>query len=189
MLTEIGVPGAWRGADRVDAGADLQHGDGRAAVAQRRLHHRHLAQAAVRLQLLDRHHRRLLVSRVFLAPVRQQPLHRRDDGVLHLIHRVDGELFGQPDASAQRLALDQRGAADLRDPGLVPGDPALPDHAGLWPRQQCVVGHRGRGDLCHALRDLHLPAIRPEHSDRARRGGAGRRRHRRGRSISRSICR
>ncbi len=33
-----------------------------------------------------------------------------------------------------------------------------------------------RGDLRHALCDLHLPAIRPEHPDRARRVGADRRR-------------
>ena len=42
--------------------------------------------------------------------------------------------------------------------------------------QQPVVGDRGPGDVRDALRDLHLPGIRPEHPDRARRVGAHRRR-------------
>ena len=71
----------------------------------------------------------------------------------------------------------ERGAVDLCDPGLVPGDPVLPDHAELRAEQQSVVGDRGAGDVRHALCDLHLPAIRQEHPARARRSGAHRRRH------------
>ena len=55
--------------------------------------------------------------------------------------------------------------------------------------EQSVVGDRRAGDLRHALRDLHLPGIRPEHSDRARRVGADRRRLAASRSISASTCR
>ena len=43
--------------------------------------------------------------------------------------RLADQLLGRADAHPQRLAADQRGAADLRDPGVVPGDPVLPDHA------------------------------------------------------------
>ena len=53
--------------------------------------------------------------------------------------------------------------------------PVLPDHADLRPDQQSVVGDRRRGHLRDAVRDLHLPAVRHEHPDRARRGGADRR--------------
>ena len=47
-----------------------------------------------------------------------------------------------PDAHPARLAGLQRRADDLCDPGLVPGDPVLSDHADLRPDQQSVVGHR-----------------------------------------------
>ena len=42
--------------------------------------------------------------------------------------------------------------------------------------QQSVVGDRGAGDVRDAVRDLHLPGVRPKHPDRARRVGAHRRR-------------
>ncbi len=74
-----------------------------------------------------------------------------------------------------RLAADQCRAADLSDAGVIPGDPVLSDDADLRARQQCLVDHRGRGDLCDPVRDLHLPAIRTKHSLGARRGGADRR--------------
>ena len=107
-------------------------------------------------QLLDRGHRGLLVPRVFLAPVRQQPLCRRAVTFPHAADRLAGQLLDRPDAHPQRLAGQQRGAADLCDPGLVPGDPVLPDHAELRAGEQSVVGDRRRGHLRDTLCDLHL---------------------------------
>ena len=54
------------------------------------------------------------------------------DDVPDVAHRLAGQLHGRPDASAQRLDAEQRGADDLRHPGVVPGDPVLSDHADLW---------------------------------------------------------
>ena len=48
---------------------------------------------------------------------------------LTLLDRLAGQLLDRPDAHPERLAGQQRGAADLCDPGVVPGDPVLPDHA------------------------------------------------------------
>ena len=79
---------------------------------------------------------------------------------LTLAHRLAGQLFHRPDAHPPWLALEQRRALDLCDPGVVSGDPVLPDHAYLRSYQQSLVGDRRRGDLRHALCDLHLPAIR-----------------------------
>ena len=69
---------------------------------------------------------------------------RPDDDVPDLAHRLAGQLHGRADAAAQRLDADQRGADDLCDPGVVPGDPVLSDHADLWAGQQPVVGDRWR---------------------------------------------
>ena len=55
--------------------------------------------------------------------------------------------------------------------------------------QQSVVGHRRDGDLRDPLCDVHLPAIRPQHSDGARQVGADRRRLAGADLSSRSICR
>ena len=45
---------------------------------------------------------------------------------------------------------------DLRDPGVVPGDPVLSDHAELRTGEQSMVGDRGDCGLRHALCDLYL---------------------------------
>ena len=45
--------------------------------------------------------------------------------------RLTGKLLDRPDAGPLRLAGQQRRATDLCDPGVVPGDPVLSDHAEL----------------------------------------------------------
>ena len=64
------------------------------------------------------------VSRGFLAPVRQQPLHRSGDDGADRADRLAGELCGEPDAARQRLAAHQRRASHLCDPGILPDCPA-----------------------------------------------------------------
>ena len=85
---------------------------------------------------------------------------RRGGDVPDPADRLAGQLLDRPDADPQRLDGQQRGAADLCDPGVVPGDPVLSDHAELRAGEQPLVGDRRRGDLRHAVRDLHLLAIR-----------------------------
>ena len=67
---------------------------------------------------------------------------RPDDDVPDAAHRLARQLHGRADASTQGWLLTQRGADDLRDPGVVPGDPVLPDHADLWAGEQSLVGDR-----------------------------------------------
>ena len=126
--------------------------------------------------LLGGLHPGLLVPGGFLAPVRQQHLCRRRDHVPDPGDRLGGQLLDLADARPARLDAVERGTDDLCDPAIVPGDPVLSDHAELRLDQQPVVGHRGHGHLRHAVCDVHLPAIRPQHPDRARRVGADRRR-------------
>ena len=99
---------------------------------------------------------------------------RPDDDVPDVAHRLAGQLHGRADASAQRLDADQRGADDLCDPGVVPGDPVLSDHADLRAVEQPLVGDPGADDVRHAVCDLHLLAVRQVDPDGARRVGAHR---------------
>src|SRR6185312_17091587 len=93
-------------------------------------------------------------------PVRQQ-LHCRSVGdVPDIAHRFAGQLHGRAHAPAPGLAADQCGVDDLCDPGVVPGDPDVPDHGYLWTKQPSLVGDPGTDDVCHAICDLHLLAIR-----------------------------
>ena len=156
---------------------------------RRRVQRPSLAAASVRRRLLDRLDPGLLVSRIFLAPVRQQRLCRRDGDLLRIADRLADQLLYRADAHPQRLADHQRGTVDLCDPGVVPGDPVLPDHAALRAEQQPLVGHRRDGDLRDTLRDLHLlrnTAGAFRSNSTSWRGSTA---HRRSRSISASICR
>ena len=177
------------GAD-LDAGSGLQHLHGVARVEGRRVHRNDLARRNRRLDSFW-----IVITQgywyleAFLAPVRQQLLYRRRHGVLHPGDRLAGELRDRPHAHSLRLAAQQRGAADLCDPRLVPGNSLLSDHADLRPDQQSVVGDRRRGHLRDALRDLHLPAVRHaafRSSSTRRRGSTG---PRPSRCTGRSTCR
>ena len=70
-LTNAGAAVAQRCPGGVDIGAALQHGDGGVRGRGRRVQRPSVALAGVASQLLDRYHARLLVSRKFLASVRQ----------------------------------------------------------------------------------------------------------------------
>src|SRR6516162_9050703 len=173
---QCGSRGAQRGPVGVDAYADLQHHHGVVRGRGRRVQRSSVAAERLGQQLLDRLVAGLLVSRIFLAPVRQQRLHRIDGYAVGADDRLADQLLGHADADPQWLGDHQRGIVDLCDPGVVPGDPVLSDHATLRSAQQPVVGYRGVGDLRDPLRDLHLSGIWQEHSARARRIGADRRR-------------
>ena len=134
-------------------------------------------------------HPGILVPGGFLAPVRQQHLCRRRDHVPDPGDRLGSQLFDLADAHPARLDAVERRTDDLCDPAIVPGDPVLSDHAELRPDQQPMVGHRGHGHLRHAVCDVHLPAIRPQHPDRARRVRPGSTAPPQCRSTSASICR
>src|SRR5216683_7848793 len=105
----------------------------------------HLAEGPVGRELLGRPDPGPLVSGALLAPVRQQPLHRRDGDVLRVAVRLADQLRDRPDADPLWLAGKQCRVVDLRDSGLVPRDPVLQDHAELRTRGQPVVGDLGPG--------------------------------------------
>src|SRR5262245_5006444 len=105
----------------------------------------------------------------FLAPVRQQHLHGRDGDRVHPADRLADQLLDRSEADSPWLAGEQCGADDLREPRDVPGHPLLPDHAELRDGQQPMVRDRGARRLRHALRDLRVPGVRPQHPARGRR--------------------
>ena len=112
----------------------------------------------------------------FLAPVRQQHLSgRRDDGA-DRADRLARQLRAEQIAVAQRLDRHRLRAADLCAADGVPGDPVRAHHASLRAVGQSVGGHRGDGDVRHALRDPDPASIRQADSDGVGRVGEGRRR-------------
>ena len=161
-------------ARRLVGHADLQHVDDRAGQPRRHLQRRDLAGGA------DAGGFRVVVTQDFwyLARFWHQfgnSFYRRPDGdVPDVAHRLAGQLHGRADASAQRLDADQCGADDLCDPGVVPGDPDLSDHADLRADEQPLVGDPGADDVRHAVCDLHLLAVRQVDPDGTRRVGAHR---------------
>src|SRR5207302_4439783 len=131
--TAVALREQYRGRDprrrpgRVDTGTALQHGDGVVRGRGRRVQRPSLAAESFRRQLRDRADPGPLVSRIFLAPVRQQRLYRCDGNAAGAGHRLADHLLGWSDAHTQRMVDHQRSIDDIRDPGVVPGDPVLPD--------------------------------------------------------------
>src|SRR5262245_53559495 len=113
---------------------------------------------------------------MFLEPVRQQPIYRRGDRVPDDAHRLAGELCGRTNAAAQSAAVDQRRTPHLRAAVVVSGDSVPQGREKLWAVGQPLGGHRSTSDVRHAVRGSDPAAIRKVDTDRARRGGADRRR-------------
>ena len=125
----------------------------------------------------------------FLARDGEQPVSRRGDRIADAGDRHADQFRDRADAHSRRVGHQQRRAADLRDPDVVPGDPVLPGDAELRPGRQSVGGDPGRGHLRHAVRDLHFHGVQREHSESRwtkRRGSTA---PRPGESTGGSICR
>jgi hypothetical protein len=123
------------GAAGLDAAADLQHhprvhaGKGGGAQHLRLPDRAQLAcvQRCVPPGLLAAGH--------LLEPDGQQFLYRCRCRVIDPDHRVPDQFHHQPDAHSQRMDADQRGAADLCDPVVVPCNSFLRHHGQIWPDQ------------------------------------------------------
>ena len=145
---------------------------------------------AVARELLGRPDPGLLVPGAFLAPVRQQRLSsaRTVTFLTLLIGSLTSFSIGRMRIRHGWLVSN----AALLTYVIPASFLAIPfyrimQNYGLTNNLWSVIA--ADGDLRDALRDLHLPAIRPEHPDRARRVGADRRRLAAPDLSARSTCR